>query len=86
MDRTSLGKPFTFDELLKVYDLEKLAPGQTLPPSGKSFVPDADFIILFGDNLKDAGKTEETLGQSGNGVEDTNDPFSEFLPPQKNSF
>lgn len=75
IDRTGLRKPYSFDELLKKFALEK--------KDATSFVAEdqdaADFVIVIGDDLRDAFSFDEA---DINAVtEDTS--FAEPLPPQE---
>ncbi len=74
LDRTALAKPYSLDELLKKFSLEKMTTLSYLSPKKDT----ADFVIVLGDDLA------ETLGAQtleGNVPPDDN-TFSEPLPPQ----
>lgn len=82
MDRTSLGKPYSLDSLLRTFGLEKSTA--SVPADVRNTkVSKADFIILYGESPADTPVSETTLDETdGDGV-DIQDEFSDFLEPQK---
>ncbi len=76
-DDTGLGKPYSLDELLKKFPLEK---SDTLPydvPAGIH----PDFVVVFGQDLRDALDFDETA--SDETVLQNDNDFSEPLTPQE---
>jgi LCP family protein required for cell wall assembly len=83
MDRTGTGKPYSLDELLKLFDLDLVTSLPTLPPQKTdSPASKADFILLYGSNMKDAFASETTLDQSATDQASQEDSFSDYLAPQ----
>ncbi len=79
MDRTGTGKPYSLGELLKLFDLDLVTDLPTFPPQKTdSPASKADFVLLYGDTMKDAFTSETTLDQTAPG-----DDFSDYLAPQK---
>jgi len=78
VDRTNLGKPFTFDSLLGDFSLEKRTDTPTLPASGK----DADFVIIVGNDLKSHPLPETSLGSDTSTNASAEDSFSGYFTPQ----
>lgn len=73
-DRSGLRKPFSLDELLKRFSLERV---DSLAYA-VSATRDPDLIIVIGDDMADMLDFEENTDQSAM----TDDAFSEALPPQ----
>lgn len=81
MDRTSLGKPYSLDSLLRLFALEKSTT--TLPADIRSSdVSKADFVILYGENPVDTPVSETTLDEADQNGTGAQDEFSDFLEPQ----
>lgn len=75
IDRTWLRKPYSLDELLKKFALEKR---DTTPLAAADQDP-ADFVIVIGDDLVETFSFNEDNTQTA--IEDTS--FTEPLPPQE---
>ena len=83
MDRTGTGKPYSLDELMKLFDLDPATVLPTLPPQKTdSPASKADFVLLYGDNMKNTFTSETTLDQSVPGEQSQEDGFSDYLQPQ----
>lgn len=79
MDRTSLGKPYSLDSLLRTFDLEKSAA--SVPADVRNTaISKADFVILYGEGPTDTPVSETTLDEADG--TSTQDEFSDFLEPQ----
>lgn len=82
MDRTGTGKPYSLDELLKLFDLEQVnALPTALTQPKESPIPKTDFAILYGSDMDTAFASETTLDQTGSEAA-PQDNFSDFLTPQ----
>lgn len=76
-DGTGLGKPFTLDSLLGAFSLTKRTGSPILPAKEK----EADFVVLFGNDLKEHPLPETSLG-SDSAALDEEDSFSGYFTPQ----
>lgn len=82
MDRTSLGKPYSFDSLLRTFGLEKSAA--SVPTDVRNTaISKADFVILYGESPIDTPVSETTLDETDGDGAGIQDEFSDFLEPQK---
>lgn len=82
IDRTSTGKPYSLDSLLRAFDLERSSVG--LPRDIKeSEVSKADFVILYEKNPSDTPVSEITLDEANQSGTAKEDEFSDFLEPRK---
>ena len=77
LDRIALAKPYSLDELLKKFSLEKTASLPYLPPKKDT----ADFVIVLGDDLVETLATQTLEGN----IPPDDNAFSEPLPPQPKS-
>lgn len=82
INKTSIEKPYSLDELLKLFDLERIGTLPTfLAQPGETRIPEADFVILYGDNMNSAFTVEQTLDQV-DPTQSAENGFSDFLEPQ----
>ena len=78
IDRTNLGKPFTFDALVGTFDLDRTDFAAGLPDS----VKDADFVVLFGNDLHEEPLPETSLAEN-DAMSSSDEEFSEYFAPQE---
>lgn len=78
VDRTNLTKPYSLDELIRKFSLEKI---NTLPGNA-NVSSQSDFVIVVGTDLSETLSQEEQSLQQNSTEEPT---YSEVLPPQPQS-
>lgn len=77
VDRTNLGKPFTFDSLIGSFSLEKAALPTVVPIKD----PSPDFIVLIGNDQRDHPLPEVSLGSESD-TDAAEDSFSGYFEPR----
>lgn len=82
MDMTSLRKPYSLDELIRLLDAEKVSEipkdvRETGPPKDSP-----DLVVVLGEDFFDRTISETTLGDSGGDATAAENGFSDFLEPQ----
>jgi len=83
MDMTSLQKPYTLDELLKLLDAKKVSTAPTDIRENGSAKDAADFVVVLGEDFFEQTLSETTLDEIQKGSVTEENSFSDFLEPQK---